>query len=216
MSVEDAYDAVSELYTAKFLNEIDSDTQSLRWLRQFAELAATEGGLIVDMGCGPGSTVNHLTTLGLNVEGIDLSTGQVEQARLAYPQLNFAVGDMTSLEFAESSLAGVVSRHSIIHMKPSAIGQVLREWRRVLSNGAPIFLSFFGSRSVDAHGTAFDHKVCTAYELFPATIVDALNEAGYVNIQVEAVPIAKGGRPFDHTTILAQAGERRAEPAKSL
>ncbi len=202
--VRDAYDANAELYASLFLGELDRDTQSTSWLSSFAEIAAQRSGPVADLGCGPGSVVNHLCALGLTAIGFDLSPGQITQFRAAFPDLQFEVGDLTDLEFADGTLAGIVSRHSLIHMPPSDLGPVFEEWQRALQSQAPVFVSFFGSRSAAAHGTPFDHKVITAYELFPATVRQQLHDAGFVGIEVEATPIPEGGRPFDHVTILAR------------
>ncbi len=202
--VREAYDANAELYASLFLDELDRDTQSIGWLKAFAGLAAERRGPVVDLGCGPGSVVRHLSGLGLTVIGVDLSPGQVAQARRAFPELDFEIGDLTELRFDESSLGGIVARHSLIHLDPSDLGSVFVDWHRAMEPGAPLFISFFGSRSPDAHGTPFDHKVVTAYELFPATVGQQLRDAGLAEVEVESIPIPEGGRPFDHTTVLAR------------
>lgn len=203
--VRDAYDSNAELYASLFLHELDQDTQSTKGLAEFAELAVQQRGQVVDLGCGPGSVVNHLSELGVTTTGIDVSPGQIAQARLAFPDLKFEVGDLSALEFADSSLGGIVSRHSLIHLQPSTLDDVFTEWVRALEPGAPVFVSFFGSRSAEAHGTPFDHKVVTAYELYPETVAQQLLNAGLADLEVEAVPIPEGGRPLDHAIILAKA-----------
>ncbi len=208
--VREAYDANAELYASLFLSELDRDTQSTRWLATFAELAAERRGPVADLGCGPGSVAHHLSELGLTVIGIDLSPGQIAQARLAFPHLDVEVGDLAALRFADASLGGIVARHSIIHLQPSDLSTVFVEWCRVLEPGAPVFVSFFGSRSAEAHGTPFDHKVVTAFELFPAVVGRQLQDAGLTDVQLEAIPIPEGGRPFDHVTILARKPGPRA------
>lgn len=202
--VREAYDASAERYAALFLDDLDRDAQSVRWLTLFAETAAERRGQVVDLGCGPGSVVRFLSEFGLTVTGVDLSPGQVAQAKRAFPNLAFEVGDLTMLDFADSSVGGIVARHSLIHLPPSRLDDVFVKWFRASEPGAPIFVSFFGSRSADAHGTPFDHKVVTAYELFPAEIGRLIAGAGFTDVQVEAIPIPDGGRPFDHTTILAR------------
>lgn len=199
-----AYDVNAELYASLFLSDLDQDSQSTRWLTTFAEIAAERRGQVVDLGCGPGSAVRYLSELGLTVTGIDLSPGQIAQARQAFPELSFQVGDLTALRFADSSLGGIVSRYSLIHLHPSDLNDVLAEWFRALEPGAPVFVAFFGSKSADAHGTPFDHAVVTAYELFPAAVGRQIEEAGFTGVELQTTPIPDGGRPFDHTTILAR------------
>lgn len=209
--VRDAYNANAERYASLFLDELDGDAQSVRWLSAFAELASCQDGPVVDLGCGPGSVVNHLVGLGLTAKGLDLSPAQVAQACKAFPDLDFEVGDLTELEFAATSIGGIVARYSVIHMSPADLDGVFEQWMRTLQPGAPVFLSFFGSKSAEAHGRRFDHAVFTAHELFPATVERQLQNVGFVDIEVEATPIPEGGRPFDHATVLARKPENWAE-----
>lgn len=202
--VRDAYDDNAELYASLFSHDLDNDHQTTRLLAQFAELARHLGSPVIDVGCGPGSVVHHLSGLGLEASGLDISAGQIAQARLAFPGLRFEVGDLARLDLPDCSLGGIVSRYSIIHAVPGSLPAVFGEWHRALESLAPLFISFFGSRSSEAHGTPFDHKVTTAYELCPATVEQLLSTAGFTNIETQAVALPPGGRPFDHTTILAQ------------
>ncbi len=201
--VRDAYDAMAELYASLFLREIDRDANALDWLAAFAKLAALRDGIVIDLGCGPGRIVDHLSELGLRVVGYDLSPGQIAEAEKAFPDSQFSVGDLTALDLADSTVGGIVSRYSLIHLLPTQLGSVFEEWMRVLEPGAPVLVSFFGSLSAQAHGTPFDHKVVTAYELFPATIAQQMRDAGFSDVETGTRPPPEGGRPFDQATVLA-------------
>ena len=204
--VRDSYDCMAEQYAALVLRELDgdADTDLREWLAAFAKLAGPQRGPVADLGCGPGHITNHLTELGLTVIGYDLSPGQITQAQQAFPYLQFDVGDLTALDNADSSLGGILSRHSLIHMLPFRLPDVFEEWMRALQPGAPVGVSFFGSRSAEAHGTPFDHKVVTAYELFPATVAQQMQDAGFADIEVGVRPPPVDGRPLDQGTVLAR------------
>jgi ubiquinone/menaquinone biosynthesis C-methylase UbiE len=201
--VRDSYDAVAELYARLFLRDLDGDTSALDWLARFAKLAARRDGVVADVGCGPGHVVRHLSELGLAAVGYDISAGQIAQARQAFPDLQFHVGDFAALDVADASLGGVVARYSLIHLPPPRLSGVFKEWMRALEPGAPVLVSFFASTTAEAHGTPFDHKVATAYALFPATIAGGLLDAGFVEIEIGVRPPPDGGRPFDQGTVLA-------------
>lgn len=201
--VRDSYDAMAELYALLNLDALDQDTNARDWLTAFSKLAAPRRGVVADLGCGPGHVVHYLSELGLNVIGYDLSEGQVAQARTAFPDSEFHVGDLAALDVTDSSIGGIVSRYSIIHSVPSVLGEVFVEWMRVLEPEAPVLIAFFGSLSADTHGAPFDHRVATAYELFPGTIAHQLQDAGFVDIEVDTRPTPDGVRPFDQATVLA-------------
>lgn len=206
MSVRDSYDARSREYAELFLGELNRDAQSLRWLDAFATSALARTRPVLDVGCGPGSAVAHLRELGVDAIGCDLSAGQIAEARSAFAGLPFHIGDLTALPHPDGSLGGIVSRYSIIHLPPDEHQAAFVEWHRALAPGAPVFVSFFGSRSATAHGTPFDHAVTTAYEFWPATVGELLDRVGFTDIQIEATPIPEGGRPFDHTTVFGTRG----------
>ena len=201
--VRDSYDAVAELYASLNLDALAQDTNARDWLTAFSKLAAPRRGVVADLGCGPGHVVHHLSQLGLNVIGYDLSEGQIAQARTAFPDSEFHAGDLADLDVTASSIGGIVSRYSIIHILPSRLGKVFVEWMRVLEPEAPVLVSFFGSLSADTHGASFDHKVATAYELSPGTIAHQLQDAGFVDIEIGTRPTSDGVRPFDQATVLA-------------
>ena len=136
--------------------------------------------------------------------GYDISPALVAEAQRAFPDLKFQVGDLTALDVADSSLAGVVSRYSLVHAPPTQLSSTFGEWSRVLEPGAPALVSFFAANSAGRHGSPFDHKVVTAYELFPATIVSELQNAGFDGIKVGTRSPLDGERPLDHGTILAR------------
>ncbi len=201
--VRDSYDAMADLYASLNLDALDHDTNARDWLAVFAKLAAPRHGVVADLGCGPGHVAHYLSRLDLNVIGYDLSEGQIVQARRAFPDSEFHVGDLAALDVTDSSIGGIVSRYSIVHLVPSLLSDVFGEWMRVLEPEAPVLVSFFGSLSADTHGRPFDHKVATAYELFPGTIAQQLQDAGFVDIEVGVCPTPDGVRPFDQATVLA-------------
>ncbi len=201
--VSNSYDAMAELYASLNRDALDHDSNARDWLAVFAKLAAPRHGGVADLGCGPGHVVHHLSELDLNVIGYDLSEGQIAQARSAFPDSEFHVGDLAALDVTDSSIGGIVSRYSIIHIAPSLLCDVFDEWMRVLEPEAPVLVSFFGSLSAETHATLFDHKVETAYELFPGTIARQLQDAGFVDIEIGVCPTPDGVRPFDQATVLA-------------
>lgn len=202
--VRDSYDAKADLYTKFARGDLDRVAADREWLASFAELAVLHEGTVADLGCGPGHIVDHLTELGVPAIGYDISPAMIAEARRAFPDSEFQVGDLSALDIGRSSLAGIVSRYSIIHVFPAELTNIFREWFRVLAPEAPVLVSFFAASSAETHGAPFDHAVTTAYALFPATIEAELRQAGFVDCIVGTRRPLDDERPLDHGTILAR------------
>lgn len=201
--VRDAYDARAAEYAALALSDLDRPTPDAEWLARFATLAAEHPEPVADLGCGPGHVVDHLTGLGVPAVGYDITPGLVAQARLAFPDLEFHVADISALQVGDASFGGIVARYSLIHMPPESLGRVFQSWRPLLTPGGPLLVSFFAAPTVQAHGTAFDHAMVTAYALHPATIASQLEEAGFTVVEIGTRGPLTGERALDHATVLA-------------
>lgn len=200
--VGDSYDSMAELY-ATLDHRIDRIPSDREWFDKFVQVAATGEGTIADFGCGPGHVVNELSELGLAAVGYDISPGQVAQANLAFPDLEFHVGNIAAPDIDVSAFGGIVSRYSIIHMLPERLAGTFTEWFGLLESGAPLLVSFFAAPSAEAHGSPFDHAVVTAYALFPVTIAEHLQDAGFESVEIGMRGPLEGERALDHATVLA-------------
>ncbi|MFG1805125.1 class I SAM-dependent DNA methyltransferase [Streptomyces sp. NPDC049040] len=138
-----SYDTVAADYADQVRHLLDETPEERAVLALFADLVRQGGGgPVADVGCGPGRITAHLSGLGVDAFGIDLSPGMVEVARRDHPGLRFEVGSMTELGMADGSMAGLVAWYSLIHIPDDEIGRVLGHFRRVLRPGAPLLLSF--------------------------------------------------------------------------
>ncbi len=203
-AVRVAYDARAKDYAAANLGELERIAFDRERLETFAQRVPSAGGVVADVGCGPGHVVHHLAERGVEAVGYDLSPGMIAEARRTFPRSEFRLGDLTSLAVPDASFAGLVARYSLIHLEPERHGEAFREWSRVLQPGAPALVSFFASDSAATHGQPFDHAVLTAYAIAPRTAAAAMRAAGFEDIEVSTRPPLEGERPLDHATILAR------------
>ena len=95
------------------------------------------------MGCGPGQIARYLKDHGAEVNGIDLSSGKLEQARRLNRDINFIRGDMRALDgVADSTFAGIVAAYAIVNIPCDQLPSVFREFKRILRPGGNLLLSF--------------------------------------------------------------------------
>ncbi|MFF4323278.1 class I SAM-dependent DNA methyltransferase [Streptomyces sp. NPDC001568] len=138
-----SYDTVAATYADQVRNLLDETPYERAVLELFASLVnTTGGGLVADVGCGPGRITAYLRGLGMDAFGIDLSPAMIEIARREHSGLRFEVGSMTDLGLTDASLAGLVAWYSLIHVPDDEISSVLTHFRRVLRPGGPLLLGF--------------------------------------------------------------------------
>ncbi|QNE19882.1 class I SAM-dependent methyltransferase [Kribbella qitaiheensis] len=135
-----SYDTVAGSYAEMVRGLLDETPYERAALELFARQVG--GGVVADVGCGPGRITGYLRGLGVDAFGIDLSPAMIDIARREFPGVRFEVGSMTELEVADASLSGLVAWYSLIHVPDEEIGAVLAHLRRVLRPGSPLLLGF--------------------------------------------------------------------------
>lgn len=139
VEVRSAYDAAAQDYANRFGNELEAKAEDRTLLRDLA--AHAEGGLIADLGCGPGHVTDYLARLSADVVGFDLSPAMIEVARRSYPELEFVVGSMLDLPWEDGSLSGAVAFYSVIHLTPSERVAAFTEIGRALRSGGHLLVA---------------------------------------------------------------------------
>jgi SAM-dependent methyltransferase len=141
VDTQSSYNRVAPEYARRMHGELvhkPFDRVMLDWLIQKAN-----GGLICDMGCGPGQVARYLHDMGANACGIDLSPGMIEQARALNPGIDYQTGDMLALNGVPGgAYAAIAAFYSLIHIPRYRIMIALRELRRVLQPSGTLLVSF--------------------------------------------------------------------------
>ncbi|WP_062987704.1 class I SAM-dependent methyltransferase [Nocardia anaemiae] len=179
-----SYDLVAERYADELGDELRGKPLDRGMLGVVAELAG--GGVVADIGCGPGHVAAYLIARGVRVIGMDLSPGMCGVARRT---TSVAVGaaDMTALPVRSQSLAGVVCLYAVIHLDEQRRAAAYAEFARVLRPGGNALIAFHTSDADFPVGAAkmltdwWGHQVdLTFHYLDPAPESDALAAAGLV------------------------------------
>src|SRR5436190_18459317 len=110
-------------------------------------LAPKPGERILDLGCGTGHLTAAIAEAGASVVGLDQSPEMLEQARSAYPNLEFVLGDARKFSF-EDSFDGVFS-NAVLHWvrSPEAVIRCVRD---ALKPGGRFVAEFGGKGNVRA------------------------------------------------------------------
>lgn len=138
-----SYDADALGYAEKVHGLLEKNPYLRASLALFADLVRDSGGgLVADVGCGPGYVTHYLHQLGVDAFGIDLSPAMIAIARADYPALRFEVGTMTNLDLPDDSVTGVLAFWSVIHVPDHAVPGVFAQFRRVMRPGGPLLVGF--------------------------------------------------------------------------
>ncbi|WP_433196877.1 class I SAM-dependent DNA methyltransferase [Nocardia sp. CA-107356] len=173
-----AYDDLADVYAEFARDHLAAQPFDRAMLGVFAELVRANGsGRVADLGCGEGRMTAHLSELGLDSFGIDLSPRLIAHARAQYPALTFDEGTLEHLEIADGTLAGVLAWYSFIHLPPERIPDVLTEFHRVLDNSGHALLAFQATAGQDVE--PFDHKVIRSYRWSPDRLAALADQAGF-------------------------------------
>jgi len=136
-----SYDRIAEEYTARIAGELEHKPLDRMLLDEFA--ARVKGaGRVCELGCGPGHVARYLHDRRVDIFGIDLSPGMLEQARKLNPAIEFQRGNMLALAVEDGGWAAIVAFYSIVHIPKTDILQAFREMFRALRPGGQLFLAF--------------------------------------------------------------------------
>lgn len=127
------------------LNHVLSANIDKRWRRRVVkELKPllSEGGRVLDVGCGTGDlSIELFENTTAEVTGIDFCAPMLKLAKTKAPQLQFIQGDALRLPFAEASFDGLTIGFALRNLADVERG--LRELLRVLKpNGTVAILEF--------------------------------------------------------------------------
>ena len=106
---------------------------------EFLELLPTNGK-ILDVGCGNGVDCMYVKNKGFKIVGVDMSEKMLDIARSKYPEIEFRLGDMRSLQFDQNEFDGIIASCSLIHIPKKDIPKTLGQFTRFLKHGGAIYI----------------------------------------------------------------------------
>ena len=202
-----SYDAVAGEYVRRISDELQHKPLDRALLDRFAN-AVRDRGPVCDMGCGPGHVACYLKERGIDVVGYDLSPKMAEAARLLNPDITFHQADMTALDHAAESWAGLVAFYSIIHIPPLEIPRTLREFRRILQPGGRLLLAFHIGDETLHLDDWWEQKVNIDFFFFqPEGMASKLHAAGF---EIEEIIEREPYPEVEHQSRRAYIFARRA------
>lgn len=178
-NVQASYNEIADEYVRRIFDELKDKPFDRAQLSRLAQ-SVPAGGMICDLGSGPGQVARYLHSIGANAMGVDLSDGMIKKAIELNPGIKFQVGDMTKLDIADESWDGIAAFYSIVNLPPERLPAAFSEMYRVLRPGGHLLLAFHVGNEKLHFDEWWDHKVSLDFYFFdPATVAKQLTDAGF-------------------------------------
>lgn len=177
-----SYDTIAAEYANRIYPELKNKPLDRQLLDRFAD-DVRRSGPVCDIGCGPAHIARYLFDRGVNVFGLDLSAGMLNEAKRLNPNIDFIQGSMLALGLGSDTLGGIAAFYSIIHVGREHVVASLSEMRRVLKRKGSLLLAFHLGEDV-IHMTDFhDHQVDFEATLFRIEEMTGYAKTAGLNLQ---------------------------------
>ncbi|MEO8132713.1 MAG: methyltransferase domain-containing protein [Betaproteobacteria bacterium] len=134
--------AISEVFTGeRFVPDCTGEIWAEHWHRYLFATRFVGGKDVLDAACGEGYGAAWLARSAKSVSGLDVDTPTVDAARVKYrlPSLQFDVGSVAAMPYADASFDCAVSFETLEHLAEQEA--MLREFRRVLRPDGLLIIS---------------------------------------------------------------------------
>ena len=135
------YDRLADTYL-EWGRKVTHDPRQ-RMLAEFMS-RLPDGGRVLDLGCGAGLPSTGDLARRFRVVGVDISPVQLELARRNVPTAEFVPGDITEVDFADSTFDGVAAFYAISHVPREEHQRLFTDIFRWLVPGG-LFLATLGA-----------------------------------------------------------------------
>ncbi|MCL2786061.1 MAG: class I SAM-dependent methyltransferase [Methanomassiliicoccaceae archaeon] len=136
MTVPDQKDAWNELY--------HSQPRPWRGVTSDTNFPFSNGGTVLDIGCGNGKTSLALIDAGHNVIGIDISDAAVRICeKIAGNRMSVMTASATDIPLNDATMDGVVMIHVLEHLDADETERAVKEAERILTPGGKVLVRVF-------------------------------------------------------------------------
>jgi len=164
-NIQTSYDTVAREYADELYPELKGKPSDRKLLDRFADRVRGLGW-VCDLGCGPAQIARYLQDRGVDVMGLDLSSGMLAQARRLNPDLALVQSSMLALGLGSEVLYGIAAFYCIIHIPREQVVIALAEMRRVLKQGGCLLVTFHLGTEDSHHEELFGRPVSLDVVLF--------------------------------------------------
>ena len=148
---------------------------------------------ILDAGCGAGEWGAFLKEKGYIVNGLDYSAEMIARNQARYPEIEWKVGDIRTLPYANDYFGGLIS-WGVIEHDQAGPAAALREFWRVLKPGAACVVTVPVDNARQRRASEIQYgktgKHFFQYFFTPDELASELKKCGFEILRSEVVPIS--------------------------
>jgi len=130
----ETYNKYAKIYADRTFNVILQFQQT-----EFISLLP--GKKILDVGSGSGRDSKHFKDEGLDVTGIDISDGLLEEAKKRAPDVEFKKMDMLSMDFEEKTFDGIWVAATLSDIEKKDAKKFLEDCKKILKDRGVVYIS---------------------------------------------------------------------------
>lgn len=173
------YDQIATDYAERWQNRGVLETD----MDRFVSLLSV-GGLVCDVGCGPGFDTAVLRQKGLHVIGLDRSLSMMQTGRIEHGiNAPFVQVDMRDLPLGKTAVDGLWVCASLLHLPREDVAQTLQDFARKLKSNGILYLSVKMGDDAKWVPTPFNDDLTRFFTYWqPETLDPLLNQAGFTII----------------------------------
>ena len=173
--VKEGYDAIADEYM-DWIGRIAGDPR-----RQWADTLTSrlpDRARVLELGCGAGIPETKLLAQRFQVTAVDISTEQLERARMNVPSAAFIQADFTALELEPESFEAVAAFYSFNHVPRDLLGTLFARIHSWLVPGG-LLLASLGTSDTDDSTEAWLGTTMFFSSFPPETNRRLLSKAGF-------------------------------------
>ena len=200
-NVVEIYNKIAQDYAAIF-DEDNSDNSAADTFLQ----SLPPDGNILDTGCGTGRLTAYYSKQGYQVIGLDASEKMLQIAQHNFPDLDFRLQDIRTVNFSNNSFDAISVAYVLFHVNKIEVAQVVTNITHWLKPGGILFLVL-----QEGEGEIYvDEPLLSGEKIFlnlyaEAEIVDLLKKNGFLNIKIDRkMPTLAGELPYGKIFIWAR------------
>lgn len=139
------------------------------------------GGLVCDVGCGPGFDTAVLRQKGLDAIGLDRSWGMMQAGRTEHGiDAPFVQVDMRDLPLGKTAVHGLWVCASLLHLPRSDVPQTLQAFARILKPNGILYLSVKMGDAAKWMPTPYQENLPRFFTYWQSETLDPLlHQAGF-------------------------------------